>query len=345
MENSEAEYDVIVVGAGPGGSNAVAVALNAGLKVAQIDRYRFPRVKPCAGGMTIRACRALQLELAQSVRYSSKSIEMNLWNGRGNRFSNRLPILKMVLRPDFDNELVRQNRQSPLLSFFDGERVTDITHSKTFVVTTDRRRLTANQLVGADGAQSIVNRIFKISTPRASAVAIETNVYRKSARIKKELTPCFDFGVIDRGYGWVFPKDDHWSVGLYTFARGIKDLRKQLVAYIDAKGFVLDDEPTLAFEAHNIPVGGFLLRYPNAPVYIVGDSGGFADALTGEGIYHALESGRLAGETIVAVAKGKSSHRRYYRRLWRTVLPDTFLTYYGAKKFYRHLGWSIIAIY
>jgi len=66
--------------------------------------------------------------------------------------------------------------------------------------------------------------------------------------------------------------------------------------------------------------------------------------LTGEGIYHALESGRLAGETLVAVASGKVSHRSYYRRLWRTVLPDTFLTYYGAKKFYRHIEWSIRAL-
>jgi len=45
-------FDLIVVGAGPGGSNAAAAALDAGLTVAQIDRYSFPRVKPCAGGMT-----------------------------------------------------------------------------------------------------------------------------------------------------------------------------------------------------------------------------------------------------------------------------------------------------
>jgi len=344
MAGTSSVFDVIVVGAGPGGSNAAAVALKAGLSVAQIDRYKFPRVKPCAGGMTIKACDALQFDLSQSVRYTSNSIEMNLWNSHVNCFSNRMPILKMVLRPEFDNELVAQNLKSKEFRFFDGERVTGIDHNGVFTVRTDKRVLTARQLVGADGAQSIVNRIFGISSPRSTAVAIETNIYKKFAAVTGDIAPCFDFGVIDRGYGWIFPKDDHWSVGIYTLAKGIKDLRSQLQAYIAAKGFTLDDDVKLTFEAHTIPVGGYRLNPPKVPVYLVGDAGGFADALTGEGIYHALESGRLAGETLVAVASGKVSHRSYYRRIWRTVLSDTFLTYYGAKKFYRHIEWSIRAL-
>ena len=52
-------------------------------------------------------------------------------------------------------------------------------------------------------------------------------------------------------------------------------------------------------EAFRVPVGGFSLRPPACPAYVVGDAGGFADALTGEGIYSALESGRLAGEVAV----------------------------------------------
>ena len=126
MARTNSEFDVIVVGAGPGGSNAAAVALKGGLSVAQIDRYKFPRVKPCAGGMTIKACDALQFDLSQSVRYTSNSIEMNLWNSHVNRFSNRLPILKMVLRPEFDNELVAQNLKCTAFRFFEGERVTGI---------------------------------------------------------------------------------------------------------------------------------------------------------------------------------------------------------------------------
>jgi flavin-dependent dehydrogenase len=78
-----------------------------------------------------------------------------------------------------------------------------------------------------------------------------------------------------------------------------------------------------------------------APVYVVGDAGGFADALSGEGIYHALESGRLAGLTAVEHAHGQGTYRRYYRRLWRSVLPDTLLTYVLSRFFYQHIAGSV----
>jgi geranylgeranyl reductase family protein len=335
------DYDVIVVGAGPGGSNAAAVALRGGLRVAQIDRFEFPRVKPCAGGVTIKACNALQLDLEPSIRQTSTSIEFNLWKSHLNRFSHQVPILRMVLRPEFDNFLVEQNRRFDNFTFMPGERVLGIEHDGCFKVKTEKRTISSRQLVGADGASSIVNRVFNISRPKASAVAIETNIYRDVAELATELRPCFDFGVVEWGYGWVFPKDDHWSLGIYTFAKGIRDLRERLKSYIAAKGFTLPNGTELSFEAHTIPVGGYRLNIPEAPVYLVGDAGGFADALTGEGIYAALESGRLAGQTICDVAKGKGCHSRYYRRLKKRVLADTFLTYHGSKVFYRNVGRSI----
>ena len=242
----------------------------------------------------------------------------------------------MVARPEFDDSLVRQNQAKPGFIFFDGEPVTDIRFTDaTFHVTTSKRQLTARQLIGADGAYSIVNRRFKISTPRAVAVAIEINLPASTASPASAAVPCFDFGVLPKGYGWVFPKDDHFSVGLYTFERGLRDLRRRLVDYARAKGFHVGPERALHFEAHQLPVGGHRLRVPDAPVYLVGDAGGFADALTGEGIYHALESGRLAGRAAADVASGAAGHTRYYDDLWSSVLSDTYISYHLAALFYR----------
>jgi flavin-dependent dehydrogenase len=83
------DFDLIVVGAGPGGSNAASVALDAGLRVAQIDSARFPRVKPCAGGVTLKAAGALRYALDPSVCRSFDAIEFNLWGKRRNRFTHR----------------------------------------------------------------------------------------------------------------------------------------------------------------------------------------------------------------------------------------------------------------
>ena len=79
-------------------------------------------------------------------------------------------------------------------------------------------------------------------------------------------------------------------------------------------------------------------------MYVVGDAGGFADALTGEGIYYALESGRLAGEVAADVAHGRCRHAAYYRRLWRTVLCDTAISYALAKPFFRDVDRGIAVL-
>ena len=186
-----------------------------------------------------------------------------------------------------------------------------------------------------------MNRLFRIAEPRLRATAVEVNLPRDEVEGDPAPRPCFDYGAIERGYGWVFPKDDHWSVGLYTLEGGLKDLRRRLAVYVSDKGFETRGDPLETFEAHLIPLGGYRLRVPEAPVYLVGDAGGFADALTGEGIFHALESGRLAGETAVDVAGGRASHRAYYRRLWRRVLPDTWLSYRLSRPFYAHLSRSL----
>jgi flavin-dependent dehydrogenase len=43
-----ARWDVIVVGAGPGGSTAAARLAEAGVEVLLVDKERFPREKPCS---------------------------------------------------------------------------------------------------------------------------------------------------------------------------------------------------------------------------------------------------------------------------------------------------------
>ena len=339
---ADGEFDLIVVGAGPGGSNAAAAALAGGLRVAQVDKARFPRVKPCAGGLTMKTCRALRLEFAPWVRATWRSAEFNLWGGEGHRFTHRTrPVIGLVVRPEFDNELVRQNLDTRGFELFSGERVIAAGYDGAFAVRSSARTLRAPQLIAADGAYSTVNRQFHLAHPRANAVAIEVTIARADLHAAGDPPLCFDFGAVELGYGWVFPKDDHLSVGLYTYRWGLKGLRERLLAYIAAKGLTPHDVASLRFDAHQVPVGGYRLSPSALPLYMVGDAGGFADALTGEGIYHAVESGRIAGETAVRVHRGDvggaEAAALYRRRLWRSVLPDTYLTYQLSRVFYRHL--------
>jgi flavin-dependent dehydrogenase len=255
------DFDLIIVGAGPAGSNAAAVALDAGLRVAQIDAARFPRVKPCAGGVTMKAAAALRYSLDPSVCRSFEAIEFNLWNRRRNRFTHPGTILHTVCRPAFDNRLVKENLLRPDFTFMEGRRVTAVEYDRRFVVRTDAGPVTGTQLIGADGAYSIVNRRFRIAAPRALATAVEINIPHSAAATAADTVPCLDYGAIQHGYGWVFPKDDHWSVGLYTLSPRTRDIRQQLSAYIRSKSLPRADRLD-GLEAFRIPVGGFRLRTP-----------------------------------------------------------------------------------
>jgi geranylgeranyl reductase family protein len=329
------EFDLAVVGAGPGGSSAVTAALRAGLTVVQLEAARFPRVKPCAGGLTPKALRSLPCTLEPSLRGSFTEFEFNAWRGARTVFSFRAPVLSMVARPELDERLVTENRRDPRLVFHDGEPVRAIDwHAPFFHLRTERRELRARQLVGADGANGIVNRVFRAASPRGRAVAVELVLPRATLANDPVPRPCFDFGALPRGYGWVFPKDEQLSVGLYSLARGLKDLRARLAAYLAAKGFRWSGDPLASFEAHTIPLGGHDLRDTGVPLYLVGDAAGFADALTGEGIYHALESGRIAGELAGEVAQGVAQPVEYARRLEPTVLGDTRWSWRLAPLFY-----------
>lgn len=337
-------FDLIVVGAGPGGSNAAAVALGHGLSVAQVDRYKFPRVKPCGGGVTIKSSNALSLDPLPALRGAFNDVEVNVWQKKVNRFTHRpSPLLRMVVRSQFDEWLVAQNLKTTRFQFFDDERVLDIAYDGLFRVRTAKQMLLGRQLVGADGAYSLVNRVFSIGRPKGYAVAVEVTLRRDQATLPVETPPCFDVGAIDSGYGWVFPKDDHWNVGLYTLGKG-KSLREQLTAYIAAKGFQLNTDPLATFQAHRFPYGGYRVSPPKVPVYLVGDAGGFGDALTGEGIYQALESGRIAGETSHDWLAGRVNDQAYYRRLRRSVLADTFITYHVSRRFYRNMDKALTVL-
>lgn len=326
--------DLAIVGAGPAGSTAAVVALKAGLSVVQLDRAKFPRQKPCGGGLTAKAFSALQHEITPVIRRQSNIFEYNLWGEAQHQLTFHSAFLSFVVRREFDDYLVCQNRRYPHLTFLDQESVVDIRYDGVFHLTTPRRTIHARQLVGADGAKGIVNRLFRIVEVKSLAYAVEVNLKNDVASAEQTLVPCVDLCAVERGYGWVFPKDDQWSVGLYTLTRGIRDLKIQLVRYIETKGLCVVGDPLATFEAHPIPVGGYTINPPSAPVYVTGDAGGFADALFGEGIYYALESGRLAGEVAVAVAGGYGSYRDYYVALHKSVLRDTYITYWLAQMVY-----------
>jgi geranylgeranyl reductase family protein len=290
---------VLVVGAGPAGS-AVAIRLaRAGARVVLAERARFPRDKPCGGGLTGRALREAPCAVDPVVEQDVDVFELGLRHGR--RFERRwpVPLIRMTQRRRLDEYLAGRAAAAGA-DLRDGARVEDVLvdgHGATARV--GGRPLRADVLVGADGANGRVARSVGLGAGIVRGVALEGNVtwgaidagrYHRRAVVEA--------GTVPGGYGWVFPKRDHANLGVGGWASEGPRLRCHLAALARAHGVASDAITDV--RGHRLP-----MRRPGAPaaagrVLLVGDAAGLVDPLSGDGMYEAFVSARLAAEAVLA---------------------------------------------
>ena len=107
-----------------------------------------------------------------------------------------------------------------------------------------------------------------------------------------------ELGVVPGGYGWVFPKGDHVNVGVGGWGSEGPRLRERLSALCRAYG--IDETRVVALRGHRLPMRGARRRPVNGRVVLVGDAAGLVDPLSGDGMYEAFVSGRLAADAVLA---------------------------------------------
>ena len=64
-------YDVIIVGAGPAGATLGYELARKGVDVLILEKERLPRYKPCAGGITIKTVKLLDLDISPVARQAT----------------------------------------------------------------------------------------------------------------------------------------------------------------------------------------------------------------------------------------------------------------------------------
>jgi flavin-dependent dehydrogenase len=106
----------------------------------------------------------------------------------------------------------------------------------------------------------------------------------------------FDFGIVPGGYGWVFPKQDHLSIGVLSTRRGSAHLGQALAAYLHQLGIGAGGARPRGYVIPIRPAGRPWIRHR---VMAVGDAAGLVDPLTAEGISSAVLSARLATTAVV----------------------------------------------
>ena len=106
--NELKKYDVIIVGAGPAGCSCAYELKEHGKSVLLLDRYDFPRHKPCAGGITKKALAQLPIDISHLVQHCSYEMIFRFDGNRKIELKNEIGSCVMVIREDFDNYFFEQ---------------------------------------------------------------------------------------------------------------------------------------------------------------------------------------------------------------------------------------------
>ncbi|MEW6724077.1 MAG: geranylgeranyl reductase family protein [Bacillota bacterium] len=289
-------------GAGPAGAAAAAHAARAGLKVLLLDKSLFPRPKPCAGGVTTAAVAELPAPLPDHLGLDTITKLNANYRSNGKVVFNGDPFMVTVDRRAFDQWIV-ELAQAAGAFFRPGVRVESAeSEGGLRRVSTNRGSFLAPVVIGADGMASrlagSVRRKFRPVETGLCLVA-EVDGPHLAARHQGEIV--VDYGAMPRGYGWIFPKGGRVNIGVGAICGRGKELRRGLEELCRRWGVAPVPQ---ALGCWPVPVGGFSRPLAISGLLLAGDAAGFVDPFTGEGIRHALVSGRQAAQAAVAISKG-----------------------------------------
>jgi geranylgeranyl reductase family protein len=220
--------------------------------------------------------------------------------------------------------------------FRDGVKVTGVEPGSA-AVTTDGERLEAEVVVGADGANGITARSLGVPA-HEHGVALEGNVgYAHVSRERFGGRAVVELGAVPGGYAWVFPKGDHVNVGVGGWQSEGPRLRERLRELCAA--FEIDEANVHDLRGHRLPMRGASRRPFDKRVLLVGDAAGLVDPLSGDGMYEAFISGRLAAEATLDLLHGRTADLELYaERFAATFAPLERVSWRAKLAFERFPG-------
>ena len=302
-----ARCDALIVGGGPAGSTCARALTQAGWHVVVIDRASFPRDKVCAGWVTPGVFRLLDLD-PETYRATGLTIQpitgfrTSIIGDRAVETRYGRTISYAIRRCEFDAFLLARSgadvrEQTPLESLErrGGEWVAN-------------GGISAPVVVGAGGHFCPVARILRGGALDARPVVAKEAEFRledddsTADGERPELFFCRDL----EGYGWCVRKGRHLNIGLGRREHG--DLNPHIddfKAFLEQRGLARRAS-LVKWHGHAYLASGAGARpLIGDGIVLAGDAAGLAYPESGEGIKPAVESGRLAAETLIA-AGGRS---------------------------------------
>jgi digeranylgeranylglycerophospholipid reductase len=301
-------YDVIVVGAGPGGSSAAKKCAENGLRVALLERCQRPGMKVCAGGLDNRIIREFDIDDSAIQCHTKKYV---FYAPSKKRCMTQETESAVVYRKDFDQYLAERavDAGATLLTstsctgvLKEEEQVIGVT-AKTLE---GPKRLLAKVVIAADGFYSITARSAGLQphygpSDIGLAIQCETSVKHESEVITDTKYIFYGSDVSPCGFGWIYPKRQGYTVGLGSIASHLdkgrlsRNLQYLMYEHPIASRILSDTTWKSNIQAACLPLRPSP-KICSGGILVVGDAAGQVSPFGGNGIYYAMTAGTLAGK-------------------------------------------------
>lgn len=343
-------YDVVVIGAGPGGATASRYLAKLGLDVCMIDKDTFPRDKPCGGGFSRTIIDDFVYLKPRALDFMKGIARVGVLHS-----PNRQIVLEgridmaVALRIDFDNVLFEEAVSMGALPLT-GTRAKNvkILEDNVIVELTGGKSVQGKVVIGADGVTSMVARKTQLNQrwPSSSITAcrvceVPTSTKDIFDRYTEDLRYHFFTNLGGQpGYGWIFPKQETINIGLGivgTHASGLPKMFDAFVQFLIKRNLLPRKSDISAAKGGLVPTAGPIKQTVTDRCVLLGDSAGHVSPLTGGGISYAMRAARHAAHVVANALENDTLDAvtlSRYQRLWKSDFGDDFQNQLLAQKLF-----------
>lgn len=327
-------YDIVIVGGGPAGSSAGLALSKFSNSICIIDKANFPRPKLCAGIITQKTIQILKVILPEfefNNYYFTNKISLFSQHNINCEFSVKYP-LTLVEREQFDYELLLACKKNGV-HVFDQTSYSEFIPDQNKLILSNGEELSYNVLVAADGIFSQIRKGLGVADIQKgfclqNTINISSQLNATLANLDKV---CFDFANISFGYNWILSNKKNIVIGTGVLAEA--PIYKQALAEHTKLCTQLGISSSTNLKGAFLPIGDVANQawhsYDN--IILIGDAAGYANPITGEGIYYAILSGYYAGK---AYLKDKMHFRDTFLSLFSPFVNSIKDTVHLSHHFY-----------
>ncbi|MFP3952463.1 MAG: NAD(P)/FAD-dependent oxidoreductase [Candidatus Bathyarchaeia archaeon] len=338
-------YDLVVVGGGPSGSSCAEKCAEKGLDVVLLEKGGRNRYKSCGGGISIQTVELLggipKDVIERRGKVELRSVNSHYVNRDEKLYGGRTGY--MVYRSVFDQWLRDKAEESGATVSHESEVKIIERHDDHYkAILKNGGSIKGRCIVVAVGMNASFLEKLGLEVPKA-LLAVQ-----REYRLKEELVDerFGDYGVLSfnskyssRGYAWAFPKRSGVTVGVGDKPVFGRDLIKRLEIIVEKDPYIsrklASAEETeingVHLSSHLVPYKVTDTTYDDG-MLVIGDSAGFADPYSYEGISYGIMSGNLAAETLYyAMEKGDYSRETLslFKDKWSAEIYEPWIKYSG----------------